>query len=157
MKKISFANYLTSIMVSGLMGGLLATSVLLTVVPSVSKIPSIPVLNYENMRGLGGNIVAGSSPFGLAKFSNVPVTPVVPDMAQVQSASLEVVGVLPPDVVILQRAGETITAFIGDNTKFGVVEEIDDKGAVINGRYVSLRLKVDNYSVSEGEDNEEDE
>ena len=157
MKKISFANYLTSIMVSGLIGGLLATGVLLTVVPTVSKVPMIPVLNYENMKILSSNIVAGSSPFGLAKLSNVPVTPVVPDMAQVQSASLEVVGVLPPDVVILQRAGETLTAFIGDDTKFGTVEEITDKGAVINGRYVSLRLNTDNYSVSEGEDNEEDE
>ena len=155
MKKISFANYLTSIMVSGLMGGLLATGVLFTVVPIASKIPMIPVLNYENMRVLGGNIVAGSSPFGLAKLSNVPVTPVVPDMAQVQSASLEVVGVLPPDVVILQRAGETITAFIGDDTKFGIVEEITVKGAVINGRYVPLKLRADNYSVSEG-DNDED-
>lgn len=157
MKKISFANYLTSIMVSGLIGGLFATGMLFMVVPNVSKVPSLPVLNYENMKILGSNIVAGSSPFSPAKLSNMPATPVVPDVAQIQSASLEVIGVLPPDVVILQRAGETITAFIGDDTKFGVVEEIDDKGAVINGRYVALRLKADNYSVSEGEDNEEDE
>ena len=153
MKKVSFVNYFTSIMVSGLMGGLLAIGVLFTVVPTVSKIPPIPVLNYENMKISSSNIVASSSPFGLAKLPNAPVTPVVPDMMQIQSAALEVIGVLPPDVVILQRAGETVTAFIGDDTKFGVVEEIDAKGAVINGKYVSLKLN----SISEGEDYEEDE
>ena len=151
MKKISFANYLTSIMVSGLLGGLLATSAIFMVVPNVGKPSIIPVLNYENMKILGGNIVAGSSPFGLGKLTNVLVTPVVPEMPQSQVASLEVVGVLPPDVVILQRAGETVTAFIGDDTKFGVIEEITDKGAVVNGRYVPLKLRADNYSVSEGE------
>ena len=63
---------------------------------------------------------------------------------------------LPPDVVVLQRGGESVTAYLGDETKFGVVQEVRDNGAVIDGRYVALRLKAD-YVDEGGYDEKDDE
>ncbi|MBQ3541198.1 MAG: hypothetical protein IJA40_05595 [Phascolarctobacterium sp.] len=156
MRKISFANYITSIVISGVLGGMLATGVLYLVAPAVIQATKMPNMNYGNIL-LGGNgIIAGSSPFGLPKLPPAPVSPVVPDMPQGPANVLEVVGVLPPDVVVLQRGGESVTAYLGDETKFGVVQEVRDNGAVIDGRYVALRLKAD-YVDEGGYDEKDDE
>lgn len=155
MKKIGFANYITSIVVSGVLGGILATGVLYLAAPAVIQATKMPNVDYGNMLLGGNSIIAGSSPFGLPKLPNVPVSPVVPEMPQAPGNVLEVVGVLPPDVVVLQRGGESVTAYLGDETKFGIVQEVRDNGAVIDGKYVALRLKAD--YVDEGDYDEDDD
>lgn len=157
MKKISFASYITSVVVSAICGGLLATGAIYMVAPNQVKASALPVINYENIVSASGKIIAGSSPFGLPAMPVAPLSPVVPDMPTASVSILEVVGVLPPDVVVLQRGSETVTAYLGDETKFGKVQEIYDNGALVDGKHINLRLKVDNYSNYEGESDEDDE
>lgn len=156
MKKIGFANYITSIVVSGVVGGMFATGILYLMAPAVIQATKMPVVDYSNMRLSGSSIIAGVSPFGLPKLPVAPVSPVVPDMPQGPVNVLEVVGVLPPDVVILQRGGESVTAYLGDDTKFGVVNEIYADGAVVDGKRIALRLKADNIVYEGGNDDEDD-
>ena len=157
MKKISFASYITSVVVSVICGSILATGVIYLVAPNQVKASVLPVIDYENIAFANGKIIAGSSPFGLPAMSVAPVAPTVPDMPTSPVNVLEVVGVLPPDVVVLQRGSETVTAYLGDETKFGTVQEIFDNGALVDGKFVNLRLKVDNYTNYEGEKDEDDE
>lgn len=114
--------------------------------PDRPSAAEIPVINYDNS-GIGNKIlIAGSriSPFAvkLPALPEVPEPPAVPAMADgysAEDARLAVIGVLPPDVVILRKAGETVTARSGEDTKFGLVGNVGAKGAVVNGEFVELK------------------
>lgn len=74
----------------------------------------------------------------------IPGSPMVPPMPSMpgaparQSEVLRVIGVLPPNVVILQKGGRTITAKSGAVTAFGEVGSISKTGAMIDGTWIEF-------------------
>lgn len=110
----------------------------------------IPVINFANAQLHNDVGIIGSSPFSSTfelKGKKAPGLPQVPDMPSIPSvpgmpgtqAVLTVIGVLPPDVVILQKGPDTVTAKVGSSTKFGVVNSVSMDGAVIDGSFVELK------------------
>lgn len=55
------------------------------------------------------------------------------------SEKLEVIGVLPPDVVILRRGGETVTARSGSDTEFGHIGTVTSIGCYVDDSFVMLK------------------
>ena len=78
-------------------------------------------------------------PAGIA----APTPPDVPSMPGGLPGSsggeLVVLGVLPPDVVIISRGGKSITARTGQNTEFGTIGTVTMKGAYVNGAFIAQR------------------
>jgi hypothetical protein len=73
-----------------------------------------------------------------------PTPPLLPSMPSMDGgngvrSATKVIGVLPPNVVILQRGNKTITAKAGTKTEFGTIGFVDANGANINGAYISLK------------------
>lgn len=66
--------------------------------------------------------------------ANITTNPAAPTM----NMELEVIGLLPPDVAILRRGGETITARIG-NSNFGYLTEVSDTGVEIDGKWIAYK------------------
>lgn len=54
------------------------------------------------------------------------------------AARVEVIGLLPPDVAILRKGGQTITARIGD-TVFGYLSLVSETGVEVNGEWVEFQ------------------
>lgn len=99
---------------------------------------------------------AASSPFGNVLPQNamdnapvqaptyIPGSPMVPQMPDTpgaparQSEVLSVIGVLPPDVVILKKGGQTITAKTGSKTDFGTIGTISKTGATVDGNWIEF-------------------
>lgn len=55
------------------------------------------------------------------------------------SEKMEVIGVLPPDVVILRRGGETVTARSGSDTDFGHIGAVTSIGCYVDDTFVMLK------------------
>ncbi len=55
------------------------------------------------------------------------------------SEKMEVIGVLPPDVVILRRDGETVTARSGSDTEFGHIGTVTSIGCYVDDTFVMLK------------------
>ena len=55
------------------------------------------------------------------------------------SEKMEVIGVLPPDVVILRRGGETVTARSGSDTEFGHIGAVTSIGCYVDDTFVMLK------------------
>lgn len=55
------------------------------------------------------------------------------------SEKMEVIGVLPPDVVILRRGGETVTARSGSDTDFGHIGTVTSIGCYVDDTFVMLK------------------
>ena len=55
------------------------------------------------------------------------------------SEKMEVIGVLPPDVVILRRGGETMTARSGSDTEFGHIGTVTSIGCYVDDTFVMLK------------------
>lgn len=55
------------------------------------------------------------------------------------SEKMEVIGVLPPDVVILRRGGETVTARSGSDTEFGHIGTVTSIGCYVDDTFVMLK------------------
>lgn len=68
----------------------------------------------------------------------VPQMPSMPGYAGRQPEVLRVIGVLPPDVVILQKGGKTLTAKSGSATEFGAIGTISKTGAMIDGAWIEF-------------------
>ena len=68
----------------------------------------------------------------------VPQMPSMPGVPNRQSEVLQVIGVLPPNVVILQKGGRTITAKAGSTTDFGTIGTVSRNGAKIDGAWVEF-------------------
>ena len=56
-----------------------------------------------------------------------------------ESNEVNVIGVLPPDVVVLGRGNQTVTARSGSDTAFGTVGEVTAKGAYVDGNFIALK------------------
>ena len=67
-----------------------------------------------------------------------PGVPAMPSAGEMQGGTVTVLGVLPPDVVIISRGGKSITARSGESTEFGTVGSVNMKGAYIDGAFVEL-------------------
>lgn len=56
-----------------------------------------------------------------------------------ESNEVNVIGVLPPDVVVLGRGNQTVTARSGSDTAFGTVGAVTVKGAYVDGNFIALK------------------
>lgn len=99
---------------------------------------------------------AGIAKLGMGPGVNPPTPPGVPAMPSQPGVGtsgdvpnvgenyqaqekLTVLGVLPPDVVILSKGGKTVTARSGSETEFGTVGEITSKGAYVDDTFYLLK------------------
>ena len=84
--------------------------------------------------------ISSNSPFRSSK-NRVPVPPSVPGQpgVTVGSNEIQVLGTLPPDVVILSKNGHTLTAKTGDATWLGVIGKIYLDGCWIDGEYYPIK------------------
>lgn len=148
-QKIRICAYITSFLVGGC----------IAVLPLVSNTASEPknadVINYEKEveKNTSKQIVA-LSPFKALQDlppvadMDMPTPPSVPDMPGIGTGpsnvaggqELKVVGVLPPDIVILQKGGKTITAVANNNCEFGYVSSISPDGAYIDGTFMKIKF-----------------
>ena len=136
MKKISFFRYVGTLVASGLLGAGLTFGLLISSNPAEVNMPKQPAVNYDSISFLKNNIIIGSSPFSerdVSRFQDL-ASPIIPELPQ-QDERLKVIGLLPPDVVILKKGGETVTAMVGEDTKFGRINSVFVGGAVIDGQY----------------------
>lgn len=163
MQKISFTAQLAAYTASMLLGfGVFGAYNFFAVSDTVQS-PEIPVVNLASL-GLNADMsvahAATANPFGdLAAVPNVgagiaaagmgvpqgitpPTPPGVPAMPQgaagAYGGEIVVLGVLPPDVVIISRGGKSITARSGESTELGTVGAVSMKGAYIDGAFVEL-------------------
>lgn len=114
------------------------------------------LIDFSKIR-IGTPAFAAESPFGsvpqnamdnapLQAPTYIPGSPMVPQMPNMPGRAgsaaanevLRVIGVLPPDVVILQKGGRTITAKSGSSTEFGVIGTINKEGASVGGSWIEF-------------------
>lgn len=146
MRKIGVTTKLATYMASVISGAMVFGSFAYLFTPAEVKPNPLPVVNFSNTN-LDTGSITGTSPFALPdtskmKVSDMPVPPGVPSMpvgAGMQADVLTVIGVLPPDVVILQKGGETLTARAGSATKWGTVNSISSSGATIDGAFIKIK------------------
>lgn len=145
MRKIGVATGLAAYLTSVLSGAVVFGSLIYFSSPAEVKPNPLPVLNFANTN-LDTGSITGSSPFVLPaapamETPDMPVPPGVPSMpgAGMQPDVLTVVGVLPPDVVILQKGGESLTARVGTETKWGTVNSVTSSGATIDGAFINIK------------------
>lgn len=133
--------------------------------PEVPQSVEMPVINLATL-GIESSVssvahAAGANPFGDISTANAinagagiaavgmgmpqgitpptpPGVPAMPGAGGLEGGEVTVLGVLPPDVVIISRGGKTITARSGDSTEFGTVGGVTMKGAYIDGAFVEL-------------------
>lgn len=102
-----------------------------------------PKLAARPSEFFSGGSVNGPSPFlrrGAMARPEAPKPPGVPEQPKGKEAGggLAVLGVIPPDVVILSKEGKTVTARSGEKTEVGSVGAITEGGAYVDGRFVAL-------------------
>lgn len=124
-----------------------------------AKQPSISDFSQLHMQ-MGQTVFAAASPFpdkidltpipgmetgGLAQMlpPNSPVVPPMPGNHYAPGGAhndvLRVVGVLPPDVAILQCSGQTVTARIGSKTPWGTLSSVSKAGVTVGGEWVDFQ------------------
>lgn len=116
-----------------------------TSVNAERELSPLPVLDYKKIANQHDSFIGMvAMPFknspkitGNEEMPEMPTPPSIPDMPGMGN-TLAVIGILPPDVCILQRGGETLTARSGTQTKFGYVGSIDAGGAVVDGTYLNI-------------------
>jgi hypothetical protein len=120
---------------------------------SVAVASPFPAFNPESLNSMTKGVVTAmpsvpGSPMASNYTGRVPSVPVVPSMpgspagaagAGSVSDKLTVIGVLPPNVVILQKGTSTVTAKAGTDTSLGEVGRVTKNGAYINGSFVGLK------------------
>lgn len=158
MIKISMGTKVAGITVSALTALTVFGSMVYVTRPEVKP----PVNNNNNAIDfskirIGTPAFAAESPFGNIVPQNamdnapqqaptyIPGSPMVPQMPNMPGALgnngnevLRVIGVLPPDVVILQKGGRTVTARAGSSTEFGVIGTINKDGASVGGSWIEF-------------------
>ena len=143
MRKIAITTSLAAYLASALISAGIFGSIIYITTPAAEQANPLPVINFANTNLDTGTII-GTSPFKAATAAEVPemqVPPGVPSMpgAGMQPDVLTVVGVLPPDVVILQKGGESLTARVGTQTKWGTVNSVTASGATIDGAFINIK------------------
>ena len=159
MKKISITAQLAAYTVSMLMGFGTFAAWNYVSIPQEIQMNEIPVINLASLGISTGSVAhaSSSSPFGFlvdasalpAGNMNMPsgiAAPTPPDVPSMPGGSpgssggeLVVLGVLPPDVVIISRGGKSITARTGQDTEFGIIGTVTMKGAYVNGAFIAQR------------------
>lgn len=97
-----------------------------------------PVLTKVDVTALPGMPGSAMLPPSAPVVPPMPGTPNVPAAAGGYDDTLRVVGVLPPDVAILQRSGQTVTAKIGSETPWGTLSSVSKNGATVGGEWVDF-------------------
>lgn len=122
-----------------------------------AKKPSVSDFSQLHMQ-MGQTVFAAASPFpdkidltpipgmetgGLAQMlpPNSPVVPPMPGNARGGGHDdvLRVIGILPPDVAILQCAGRTVTAKIGTQTPWGTLSSVSKAGVTVGGEWIDFK------------------
>lgn len=122
-----------------------------------AKKPSVSDFSQLHMQ-MGQTVFAAASPFpdkvdltsvlGMPGSEMIPPSaPIVPQMPSNPNApnvggyddTLRVVGVLPPDVAILQRSGKTVTAKLGTETPWGTLSSVSKAGVTVGGDWVAFK------------------
>lgn len=142
MRKISFLGYATVLGLSAASGIILGSLFLYISKPVESTSINLPVIDYEKVNTHKGGIILGQSPFkntfAAPVLPEAPVPPSVPNMPDMNE-KMVVLGVLPPDVCIIKKGTETVTARSGDDTKFGHIGAITSHGAYIDGSFLEIQ------------------
>lgn len=142
MRKISFLGYATVLGLSAVSGIILGSFFLYISKPAESTSINLPVIDYDKVNTHKGGIILGQSPFKGSFVAPVlpeaPVPPSVPNMPDLNE-KMVVLGVLPPDVCIIKKGTETVTARSGDDTKFGHIGAITSNGAYIDGSFIEIQ------------------
>ena len=144
MRKISFLTYSTVLGLSAV-SGIIFSSLFLYIAKPVKPITSnFPIIDYYKINTHKGGLILGQSPFkGIAAHPLLPEAPVPPSVPGMPKAigddKLTVLGLLPPDVCIIKKGSDTITARVGDDTKLGHVGDITNRGVYIDGTFIEIQ------------------
>lgn len=149
MREIGYSNVISTLVCSAFLGVFISGITLYFARPDTAAVNSLPTINYDNINLYKSHVI-GSSPFGLRQNSDLnvmdmPAAPTPPSVPSMPAASgstgsqLTVIGLLPPDVCILQKGGITVTARSDSDTELGHVGSINDDGVEVDGKY--LRIK----------------
>lgn len=147
MRNIKLHYRMAGIAVSVILSAALCGTYLYVGYPEKPKVQDIPIINFDTA-GIEvtaqETLVIKDSPFGnlpvALEMPDMPSPPSVPDMSDAAvSDKLVVMGVLPPDVVIIGKGGKTLTARAGENTEFGYIGSISSDGAYIDGAWIALK------------------
>lgn len=164
MRKITFSTKLSAYAVSIALSSVVFGSYNLLAPVPIDRVPEIPIINLNSITPNSKTIphIDEVNPFGTISMAGAgvakagmgpglvpPTPPQVPVMPGAKgnvgsnyvgkSTELCVIGVLPPDVVILSRGGKTVTARSGSNTEFGTVGDVTPEGAYIDGSFILLK------------------
>lgn len=164
MRKINFATKLSCYGASMALSIALFGSYVMFSAAPLQNVPEIPIINLDSItpnvnekipedvienNPLDTLSIIPNAGAGIARRGMTPTPPGVPPMPVTPrepgnvgypaSRELKVLGVLPPDVVILERGGKTITARSGSETDFGTVGEITSDGAYVDDTFIMLK------------------
>lgn len=153
-------NHVLTVVTSHFEDNFMDMSIILALVrKNYSDVERIDFLSCDYNNFTTGSVAhaSSSSPFGfLVDASALPTgnmnmpsgiaAPTPPDVPSMpgglpgsSGGELVVLGVLPPDVVIISRGGKSITARTGQNTEFGTIGTVTMKGAYVNGAFIAQR------------------
>lgn len=107
-----------------------------------AKKPSVSDFSQLHMQ-IDLTPIPGMETGGLAQMlpPNSPVVPPMPGNARGGGHDdvLRVIGILPPDVAILQCAGRTVTAKIGTQTPWGTLSSVSKAGVTVGGEWIDFK------------------
>lgn len=89
--------------------------------------------------GAGTPSVSAPTPPGVPPMPFTPRSEGNVGINYTESSEVSVIGVLPPDVVVLGRGNQTVTARTGSDTEFGTVGAVTSKGAYVDGTFIALK------------------
>lgn len=113
----------------------------------------IPVANTSFLTTASVSHISGPSPFlnlqaSQSAFPTMPKVPGLPQMPDTPGMSKntlpKLVGLLPPDYVIVTKGNKTITLPCNSSTEFGYIGSITGQGVYIDGTLVSLAEEAKN-------------
>lgn len=111
--------------------------------PTMPEAKKPSVSDFSQLHMQMGQTVPGMETGGLAQMlpPNSPVVPPMPGNARGGGHDdvLRVIGILPPDVAILQCAGRTVTAKIGTQTPWGTLSSVSKAGVTVGGDWVAFK------------------
>lgn len=145
MRKINFLCYTIVLGLSAISGIIISCLFLYISKPVKPLVSNIPIIDYDKINTHKGGIILGQSPFNKGSFeslvlSEVPVPPSVPMMPDINTQEkLVILGLLPPDVCIIRKGADTVTARSGDDTKLGHIGNITPHGVYIDGRFIEIQ------------------
>lgn len=144
--KFNFAANMMIYLGSAACGAALGIGTILITTPTIDSSAKLPLANL-NRSIINDTAIISSNPFNQIKtipdkpkIPSIPVpqVPTMPGQNGGPSDLLECLGVLPPDLCILRKNGETITAKVYCKSKFGYVESVSPSGVKIDGNFINL-------------------